>query len=1028
MPRLRLFLVLLVALATAPAALGQRSAPWRVYRMADGLAEPACVSVTLGSRGKVIVGHATQPFAAEIDGFDVRSIPAPARLPLRYYQSPGGQLWTVAHQGLLEYRSETWITHPIPEIAEALAATGLSHLEIRLWPVRQGLVLFLLPRGLFAYNNESAEGERVQLVLEASATPLKVFTGLCGAQAGGLWVSGEGGLLRFTLPSKASNSPPQWQAYKPTRPWSHFREPREDDAGMVTMLAQEMATGQPGIARFGGQDWEFETDVPEGLRGAWRAADRTSWAFSATTLYQWHEGRPITPYEDLSVKRIEDVVIEPRGNFWLATSDGLYRYSPALWRRPAAVAGLETPVLALTPGASNSVWFLTGGAWHQVTDRRRVEIPLRLPGERLGFTTAEGVYVEATGSLASEVDGALLQVVVPTEGPARAELRAAPGSYRCLGSSADGLLVVAQDEAVAGAELFRFTGVSLEPLLRLPRELELGQRLVRCYTARNGNLWISGNAGLAVFRDGKWESFGSPGSLSPEAALAFAEVGENRLWCATPARLWEFDGRGWAVLREGVDRLQGLLWTRNGTGWLALDSGVQRQLPTTWLELTMEDGLPGLDVSQLVEDQRGRVWAATSHGLSVYYPGADPDAPRTRIEELSERERNIPETGAITIAFQAEDKWKFTSRHRLLYSYRLDERDWSGFSEVTRVSFGDLAPGNHYFQVRSMDRNGNVDAKPPTIEFFVVLPWYKEGRLLVTASAGVAIALFFAVLAVNRHWRLLRSYAEVEQKVAERTRQLESANRELLQSQKMTALGTLAAGIAHDFNNILSIIKGSAQIIEDNLENQEKVRTRVDRIKTVVDQGAGIVKAMLGFSRDSAVQLAHANDIVADTVRLLGDRFLREVQVTVRPGVDLPPTRVSKDLVQQILLNFIFNAAEAMTERREVILETSRLSRLPEQPVLSPASAPVYIRIAVHDFGCGISQEHLPRIFEPFFTTKAFSTRRGTGLGLSMVYRLASRMEAGLAVETEVNRGSTFSLILPVREEPAEARASSVML
>ena len=86
--------------------------------------------------------------------------------------------------------------------------------------------------------------------------------------------------------------------------------------------------------------------------------------------------------------------------------------------------------------------------------------------------------------------------------------------------------------------------------------------------------------------------------------------------------------------------------------------------------------------------------------------------------------------------------------------------------------------------------------------------------------------------------------------MAERTRELEVASRELFHSQKMNALGTLAAGIAHDFNNILSIIKGSAQIIEDNLENQDKVRTRVDRIKTVVEQGAGIVKAMLGFSRD----------------------------------------------------------------------------------------------------------------------------------------------------------------------------------
>ena len=149
-----------------------------------------------------------------------------------------------------------------------------------------------------------------------------------------------------------------------------------------------------------------------------------------------------------------------------------------------------------------------------------------------------------------------------------------------------------------------------------------------------------------------------------------------------------------------------------------------------------------------------------------------------------------------------------------------------------------------------MDRNGNIEPLPAQLDFAVALPWYKETRLLLISFAGLVTALFFAALAVSRHRQLLRSYAVVEKKIAERTRELEIANRELLHSHKMNALGTLAAGIAHDFNNILSIIKGSVQIIEDNLENPTKIRTRVDRIKMVVEQGSGIVKAMLGFGRD----------------------------------------------------------------------------------------------------------------------------------------------------------------------------------
>jgi signal transduction histidine kinase len=319
-----------------------------------------------------------------------------------------------------------------------------------------------------------------------------------------------------------------------------------------------------------------------------------------------------------------------------------------------------------------------------------------------------------------------------------------------------------------------------------------------------------------------------------------------------------------------------------------------------------------------------------------------------------------------------------------------------------------------------MDCNGNEEPVPARLEFTVMLPWYEETRLVLISLAGLAAALFFAVLAVNRHRQLLRSYAAVEKKVAERTRELEMTNRELLHSQKMNALGALAAGIAHDFNNILSIIKGSAQIIEDNPENPAKIRTRVDRIKMVVEQGSGIVKAMLGFSRDSDEQpvWCNPNDVVDDTIKLLGDRFLREVEVHFKRAPVLPEIPASKDFIQQILLNFIFNAAESMAKRRQVIVATQRITKLPAGVILMPASAAAYVSISVCDFGCGIPPENMPRIFEPFFTTKSLSARRGTGLGLSMVYELAKKMEAGLAVESIVGQGSTFTLVLPVRDLP----------
>jgi len=112
-----------------------------------------------------------------------------------------------------------------------------------------------------------------------------------------------------------------------------------------------------------------------------------------------------------------------------------------------------------------------------------------------------------------------------------------------------------------------------------------------------------------------------------------------------------------------------------------------------------------------------------------------------------------------------------------------------------------------------------------------------------------------------------------------------------------------------------------------------------------------------------------------------------------------------------------------MTKRKQIILATRQMDKPPASLVLAPAPAGGYVAVCVRDFGCGISPENLPRIFEPFFTTKALSARRGTGLGLSMVYELARKMEAGLAVESVVDQGSTFTLILPVRSSSGPAGA-----
>ncbi len=1017
----RIFLLGTALLAPAHTGLGQNASYWRSYKVYDGLHQSACAAVSVAPNGKVLAVHLNRTFATELDGYNVTPVTLPEPVG-DISESPGGQLWATGQNSLLqEVKPDDWLAHPVPE--NTVENNRFGPLD----PVRQGHVLFLRDDRLMELDAGDPEHPRMQVLLKADQTRLGKFTDMVPARDGGLWIVGERGL------GKVSKLKYRWNDYLPPESLQihHLLEPREDDEGGVTSVAESLVGGQAVVARFDGAGWTTQPAGGEKIRRAWRGGARALWVMTSDALLRQPPGETnLAEIQDLSVRRYYDMAMEPGGTFWLATSAGLFHYTPPIWRTPRPLQQLNSLVHCLADNNSGQLWFVAEGRLHSLQGDTHREFVLPesasndLRSVHTLFPLQDGTFLLDAGENLIRFDpnsGSF------SPGP---RVRDDVGQVKPLGLLRDGSLGVQSwsSNAATGkltASYFdRFDGSHYQPLAGTPPDPDSVGVCSTLFAARNGDLWLSGNRGLARYHEKKWKAFPISTRAIPNAVLYMAELPDGRIWCATQDEIWEFNGHGWSPLYANFDHINALRCARDGSVWVADDAGVHRYVQNVWIENSQEDGLPDATVQEIFEDQRGNIWAGTLHGLSQYHPEADLDPPRTYIEKPVDRVLRLREGNSVTLSCSGRDKWKFTSPDRLLYSYRLDYRDWSPFTETRTFSFYDLPAGRHVCQARTMDRNGNIDPKPAMIEFVVTLPWYREIRLVLIMLAGATVALFFAALAFNRHWRLLRSYAEVERKVAERTRELEATGRELLHSQKMNALGTLAAGIAHDFNNILSIIKGSAQLIEENLDNPQKIRTRVDRIKTVVDQGAGIVNAMLGFSGGSGEQPGPCdlNAVATDTLKLLGDRFLHEVQVTFEPAPDLPEVWASKNFIQQILLNFIFNAAEAMTVRKQLILATQKLERLPDGLVLAPATATGHVAVSVRDFGCGIAPENLPRIFEPFFTTKALSTRRGTGLGLSMAYELARKMGAGLAVESVVDQGSTFTLILPVRD-PETAKA-----
>ena len=1011
------------------AVRGQNAVQWTSYKMADGLAEPVFNAVSFTPQGRLLAATLRAPLAAELDGYSVSNFPAPPDNLGRLAESPGGQRWALVPAGLMEMTDQSWKLHPVAEIAAARAAGfPIAGHPPDFLPVRQGCVLFLLPQGLLEFSAENPDTPGATPLRLAAQGHLGPFTGMAAAADGRLWITGDRGLAALAGPVRNLNPASPLQEYlpPPELPLIHFRQPETSENGTVTLLAESTATHQQVVVIFDGQHWLTLPAGPRNFSHAWTGPDQSLWAVTSESLFQWHPARTNwDEIEDISAGQISDVAREPGGAFWLATADGLFRCAPPLWAAPEPVRDLSQPVTCLTVGETGDLYFIAGDQLHWLQDDIHRAWPL--PADSANSPATQSLLPLKDGSLLVTLGDSAWQFQPPDHSFTPLPLRDPTQPVRALGRLPDGSVCLWHGGARSYFDAY--DGAQFRPWPDPPSLRPEGASFTTLFAAPNGNVWLGGDQAIWLGRDGRSEQFSATDDTTPSAAVAFAALPDGKIGCATPDQLWEFDGANWLLVQARFNHLNALLRSRAGDLWLASNGGLFRFCAGVWLNYGTAEGLPNGAVYALAETPAGRLWAATAHGLRVFHPEADPDPPRTDIRMLAGDDRRLAEGDTLNLLFAGRDKWRHTPPDGLFYSYQLDHLGWSPFKASPALALPGLAAGRHFLQVRALDRNGNVDPRPPTLDFAVVTPWFRETRLWLALSFGLAAAVFFAALAWHRHRQLIRSYAAVEQKVAERTRELEIATRELLHSQKMNALGTLAAGIAHDFNNILSIIKGSAQIIEENPGHPEKIRTRLARIKTVVQQGAEIVDAMLGFSRGSDTPAAPCdlNTVVDDTLKLLGDRFLREAELKFERAENLPELSVAREFIQQILINLIFNAAEAMTGRQQITLATRLAEQPPADLVLNPSAAPAYVLISVRDQGAGIPPEIKARVFEPFFTTKALSTRRGTGLGLSMVYELAKKMGAGLAVQSVVGQGSVFTLILPApprAENPAATQPS----
>jgi|GEM_PF-3182263 Signal transduction histidine kinase regulating C4-dicarboxylate transport system len=356
------------------------------------------------------------------------------------------------------------------------------------------------------------------------------------------------------------------------------------------------------------------------------------------------------------------------------------------------------------------------------------------------------------------------------------------------------------------------------------------------------------------------------------------------------------------------------------------------------------------------------------------------------------------------------------------------------------------------------------------------LAFYRDWKVLVTAAAVAALdhllrgiywpSSVFGVSAVN-HWKWMehagwvlfeisflipgclkiqeqmRAVSErqvklelmnerIEKNVQMRTEELANTQRQLMQSQKLEAIGQLASGVAHDFNNMLGGILAYASLLKEDYANDPHLVSSLGVIETSAERGAELTKKLLAFARKGNYEhtIVDLQKTIEEAVSLLEPSLDEKISVSIDLDKDLWPTEGDSTQIFQVVMNLAVNSKDAMPGGGKIKISATNIEAdEPYCAIHKSVTQGNYVRLSIEDNGSGIPKDLQEKIFEPFFTTKQPGS--GTGLGLSMVYGIMKNHKGAVGLYSEEGHGTVFHLYFPrsrkvAYREPASARVAVV--
>ena len=994
------FGVFLFFLMTTLSVSAQEGVQQRLFTTQNGLKISWVSSITKKPNNDIIIVHSPNFPFAKYDGVNFDYTINPSGIHGETHEDFLGNLWSIDEENLDNvnfYSDDSWKNLKFD--------VGIPFMPT---PSIGNKLLFIRDNALKEYDKTK---NQTRIIKQAYESQIGQFIDMTTLQDGSVWITGENGIAKYLV--QPDDSKEQWIDFQAPKELGlhHFNKPFEGENGKLTFMSKSSKSKQNVLAGFDGKMWqELYTSPTDNIYSGWQGHDNSLWIIkgnlpplgdpiSEWNLFHVKQGKETQVVKNRVLNRLlNDIVVEPNGTFWLATGSGLAHFSPTLWRNQTAKVDLKKRMKKIHEDLSGQLWFAAEDSFFLWSNGK---------WELHEFNSA--VF---TGDICSLKNG--LVVVGATDEGGLALFNPIDNSYSVtfpFGNEKiryydqdknENCFIILQDSN-GTSRLIRYDGEHIERLaenLRI-KKLAPGEcEVTDIFETSTGDIWIVTFTDVIMFENGIRKSFDLKEQFEWGISTSVLELGNGNIWISGGRGILQYDGENWSLVdAPEFETARMMKIASDSSIWVASGTGVHRLVNDTWISNTNKEGLPDGVIFDILEDKQGKIWTATANGVYCYYPEADTDAPETFIPPDMNSHEVIP-TGDIQIMFKGNDRLNSTSDDQLQYSYRFDGDSWSPFENKTTVKRVGLSAGSHVFEVRSIDKNGNIDTTPASWAFTVMLPWYLQTYFIILAVIALIIIILLIRFAVTRH-------RQVERLVIIRTKELGKALEKAEESDRLKS--AFLANMSHEIRTPMNGILGFAELLKIPGLSGEQQQEYISIIERGGARMLNIINDIVSISKiesnqvDVSMRESNINDQIEYTftffkpeVEAKGMQFSFKNALSSNDSI----IKTDREKVFSVLTNLVKNAIK-YSHSGSIELGYNKKGS--------------FLEFYVKDTGIGISKDRQEAIFERFIQADIEDKMayQGAGLGLSISKAYIEMLGGKIWVESEKGKGSTFYFTLP---------------